>query len=358
MIYIHTGQPGAGKTFYTLHHVRERAKKENRAVYYHGIELLKPEAFEGWQKLETPEKWHELPDGAIIVHDECQTLYRPRGTGAQVPEHVAKLETHRHKGFDLYFITQHPMLIDSNVRRLAGEHKHIVRSFGAEFAIVHKWQQVKEQCDKSRADSLQEQFRYPAELKGAYQSATIHTHKRKLPARLLLLPLIPLLIGACIWGFMQWFGGIKEAAPETSPASTGAPGQHQLTAPRAIKTKSQYLDERMPRIEGLAHTAPVFDQVTEPSRAPYPAACVEMSGTCRCYTDQGTRLDTPGGICRQIVANGYFVEWETDRKESGRRDERRVSDGRPADRITVEPDRKGGSIGAGSYAGVPPLSPN
>jgi KaiC/GvpD/RAD55 family RecA-like ATPase len=69
MIYIHTGQPGAGKTLFTLDTVRKRAKRENRPVFYHGIELQKPELFEGWQLLEDPKRWMDCPDGAIIVHD-------------------------------------------------------------------------------------------------------------------------------------------------------------------------------------------------------------------------------------------------------------------------------------------------
>ena len=191
------GPAGCGQNAFTLHIVRERARKENRAVYYHGIELLKPEEFEGWVKLEDASKWFELPDGAIIVHDEAQTLYRPRGNGAQVPQYVAELETHRHKGHDLYFITQHPMLIDSNVRRLAGEHMHVVRLFGAKVATLHRWAQCKEQCDKSRADSIRETVGYPAALFEAYKSATLHTHKARVPKRVFLLLAMPFCSSGC-----------------------------------------------------------------------------------------------------------------------------------------------------------------
>lgn len=365
MIYLHTGLPGTGKTISTLAKVRDRAQKENRAVYYVGIEILKPEMFPGWTKLEDPTKWHELPDGAIIVHDEAQTLYRPRGTGSQVPEHVAKMETHRHKGHDLYLITQHPMLVDSNVRRLAGEHVHAVRPFGAKMATLHKWGQVKEQCDKSRADSLQETFLYPKELFDAYKSATVHTHKFKMPGRIWWLVAIPFLLGACVWVFMMWFDGMskpKVGAPEELPTTggmkTGPSGPAQA---RPVKTKAEWLDERTPRIQGLAHTAPAFDDTTAPTRAPYPAACVAMGKTCRCYTDQATVLDTPEAICRQIVERGYFVEWDTAPKtarEPDRRDDRRERDGRPdAPGRQADISRVALIGSSGSYSGIPPLDP-
>lgn len=358
MIYLHTGLPGTGKTISTLARVRERAQKENRAVYYVGIEILKPEMFPGWTKLEDPTKWHELPDGAIIVHDEAQTLYRPRGTGAMVPEHVAKMETHRHKGHDLYLITQHPMLVDSNVRRLAGEHVHAVRPFGAKLATLHKWGQVKEQCDKSRADSLQETFVYPKELFEAYKSATVHTHKFKMPGRVWWLLAIPLLLAACVWGFVQWYSSFgKDTAPEQTTGgmmTAAATGSGQA---RAVKTKAEWMDERTPRIQGLAHSAPAFDQVTAPSRAPYPAACVAMGKTCRCYTDQATILDTPEGLCRQIVERGFFVEWDTTPK-SAREDRARLRDERPDAPGRQEDISRVALIGSsGSYAGVPPLEP-
>jgi hypothetical protein len=326
MIYLHTGLPGAGKTILTLKMVRDRAEKENRAVYYAGIEILKPEMFPGWEPLPDPEKWFELPDGAIIVHDECQDLYRPRGTGAQVPKHVAQWETHRHKGYDAYLITQHPMLLDSNVRRLAGEHAHVVRPFGAKMATVHRWSSVKEQCDKSRADSVAVTMGYPGELFDAYKSATVHTHKFKLPGRIWFLAVIPLLLAACVWAFYSWYSGRAvppserlqmesgEGFVRASPSGSGG----------AVKSKSEWLDERAPRVAGLAHTAPVYDKVTTPTKAPYPAACMEMSGVCRCYSEQATRLDVPGAICRQIVAGGYYVEWDTERP-----DRRRDRDGGP-----------------------------
>lgn len=333
MIYLHTGLPGAGKTLFTLQIVRERARKENRAVYYHGIEILKPEEFEGWQPLDDPAKWFELPDGAIIIHDEAQTLYRPRGNGAQVPEHVAKLETHRHKGHDIYFVTQHPMLIDSNVRRLAGEHMHVVRSFGAKVATLHRWGQCKEQCDKSRADSIRETVGYPAQLFAAYKSATLHTHKPKIPKRVFVLLALPFVFIGLLWGFYSWwddFGtveapagaGVVEQGASVPQGTVPSSGTRRREAP--VKTTAEWVAERRPRVDGLAHTAPVYDAVTTVVEAPRPAVCIATAGRCVCYTQQATRLQVPDSLCRQIADQGYFVDWDTTpASQRARGDERR-----------------------------------
>lgn len=368
MIFLHTGQPGAGKTLFTLAIVRERAEREQRPVFYHGIEILKPELYPNWHHLEDPAKWMDLPDGAIIVHDECQGLYRPRGNGAQVPEHVSRWETHRHNGWDAYLITQHPMLIDSNIRRLAGEHMHVMRAFGSKMATLHRWQQVKEQCDKTRADSVSETKAYPAQLFDSYKSATLHTHKARIPPRLFFLVLLPLLLGALGWWFSTWYADRAEGPRIEKSVSGAQPGLTVGASPVTPKRKStaEWVAEQKPRVDGLPHTAPVFDAVTQVVRAPAPVACVASATRCTCYTEQGTRMATPDALCRQIVKDGYFVAWDTAPQRAGNGRERTAAPQATADardrssaRSAWSPAEDEGTVGViadgGRWAGVPPL---
>jgi len=81
MIEQITGLPGAGKTLITLARVKELAEKENRQVYYNGITDLKLP----WIELDKGEDWYKVPPGSIVVIDEAQRVFRPRGAGAQVP---------------------------------------------------------------------------------------------------------------------------------------------------------------------------------------------------------------------------------------------------------------------------------
>ena len=305
MIEQITGLPGAGKTLITLARVKELAEKENRQVYYNGITDLKLP----WIELDKGEDWYKVPPGSIVVIDEAQRVFRPRGAGAQVPEHVARLETHRHNGIDLFLITQHPMLLDTNVRRLVGRHVHTVRAFGAKFATLHEWPQVKENCDKSRADSIEHKWFYPAKAFDWYKSAEVHTHKRRLPMRLYVLLAVPLLLAMAAYVAWSWQSGAESRTKDAVKKSTGidaksAPGH--LVSPRR-----DYLADHSPRVAGLAYTAPVYDKVTDPVRAPYPAACVvfEKKG-CRCYTQQATRLDVPDDLCKQSASTGFFMAWD------------------------------------------------
>lgn len=307
MIEQVTGLPGSGKTLITLVRVKERAERENRSVYYNGIPDLKLP----WIELDKGEDWHKVPPGSIVVIDEAQRVFRPRANGSQVPEHVEKLETHRHLGIDLILITQHPMLLDSNVRRLVGKHIHTVRPFGAKFATLHEWPQVKENCDKTRADSIEHKWFYPKQAFDWYKSAEIHTYKTRLPARFYILLILPLLLAAAVYAFYKWQAGSSDRVKDSIKKSTGVEASSSPVHLASKNTLANYLDSHQPRVAGLAYTAPIYDDVTKPVHAPYPAACVDWGKRgCKCYSQQATRLDVSEGMCKQIAANGFFKAWD------------------------------------------------
>jgi zona occludens toxin len=307
MIVLTTGQPGAGKTLYTLFYVQQLAQKENRQVYFNGVADLK---IPGWLELDNAEEWYKLPPGSIVLLDECQRLFRPRGNGATVPEYVAKLETHRHQGMDLFFITQHPMLVDTNVRRLVGKHFHVKRTFGMQRATVHEFPDLRQEPDKSREGSVRHDFSYPKEVFTWYKSAEVHTVKRSIPPRVFFLLLLPIILAALVWATVAWWQGKMEH--KTGGGDAPAPAQTGLISTQApnqtVKplTTAEYLAQLQPRIPGLPHTAPRYDSVQQVKTAPVPAACIASAKKCHCYTQQATPLDMDDAMCRNIAANGLF----------------------------------------------------
>ena len=68
--------------------------------------------------------------------------------------------------------------------------------------------------------------------------------------------------------------------------------------------------QNTPRISTLPHTAPKYDKVTDPVTAPIPAACIASRSKCICYSQQGTKLATDEMFCRQVAANGFFVDFQ------------------------------------------------
>ncbi|MGN7045978.1 zonular occludens toxin domain-containing protein, partial [Neisseria sp. P0001.S010] len=128
MLYLYTGVPGAGKTLYAVSNLVKRKDFKDRPIFVDGIKDLDHDKInyfdipEG-ESIQTWLKW--APPGAIIVVDECQRIFRPRPSGSKVPDYVAELETHRHRGLDFILITQHPRLIDVHLRGLIEHHTHL-----------------------------------------------------------------------------------------------------------------------------------------------------------------------------------------------------------------------------------------
>lgn len=318
MIFLHTGLPGAGKTLFTLAHVKPLAEKEGRQVYFYNIPQVE---IPGWIEINEDEfrRWYELPANSIIIADEAQRVFRPRPASSKVPEHVEKLETHRHLGVDLYLITQHPGLIDLNVRKLVGTHRHVVRSFGSNHAVVHAWGQVKDNCDKSRSDSVKTQFRYPKEVFSWYKSAEVHTHKRSIPFRVLMLPVLVVSIGFFAWMAYQGLtvdsvenakkaiANAQGRSVESLDASMVSPGTTQRVVPL---TPEQYIEQRKPRIQGLPWSAPIYDALTVPVQAPRPMGCFDTKiHGCYCVDQQANRLSVDADFCKNYISHGMFISW-------------------------------------------------
>lgn len=326
-----TGLPRQGKTLFTFIQVQERAKRENRPVYYCNI----PEVtLDGWTEIDHPDKWMDCPNDSIIVVDELQDFWGMASSGAKVPAPILELSKHGKRGIDFYFITQDPTLVHQTPRKLCETHYHVVRAFGSENAMAHKFSRMQTDPEKVKAKSEKYPWRYPKEAFGKkdkagnwitkpwYKSADVHNIKRQIPLKVWAIPGVLVLAALAIWAGITMFGGVldkaKGAAGKTNLAQPGGavpPGASTgTTAPgsapqSATLTPAQYIDARTPRLPDFPHTAPAYDQLTQPTEAPYPAACVQMGKTCKCYTQQATLLQVSGDVCVQIVAQGFFMDW-------------------------------------------------
>lgn len=318
MLYLVTGGNGAGKTLNTLKWCKELADKDARPVCYNGRFDLNPDGpLKNWKKIDAKD-WQNEPDGTIFFFDECHNDFPVRPNGSPVPDYVRMLAEHRKRGFDFFLITQHPQNIDVFVRRLIaspGYHRHLKRVFGADLVSVLEWSAVNPQCERpgSGDSGSVKTVPFPKEVYGWYKSAMLHTGKRKIPKAVWLLAACVLAVP--VLGYVAWSKmptGKSQEAKEDSPVlgPSRAP-LVQRSAPTGPVSAQAYVTRYVPRIEGMPHTAPAYDDLVKPVQAPYPAACIERKAKddCTCYTQQGTKLQTPKDLCRQIVENGFFMDW-------------------------------------------------
>lgn len=365
-ITLVTGLPRAGKTLWTICHVKERAEREGRKVYTCNIPGV---SIPGWETFDHPDKWEELPDGAILVIDEVQDFWPKQSGSGAPPKPILNLSKHGKRGFDIYFITQEPNLIHSTPRDLCAEHYYVVRAWGSHNALVHKFTRYELHPDKRRKQAEKTPFRYPKEAFGWYKSADVHNIKRKIPMRLLALPVGALVIVVGGWfGFQTFLATVSgkatsdnpiaqllgakpkpsgASAPPSSQAQTSGarPPQSEAAPSKVSMSAEDWLASRKARIPDFPHTAPAYDEVTRPAVAPYPAACVHMGNKCKCYTQQGTVMATSADVCLQIVAHGFFVDWNQAPSSMGSRDA-----------MPVEPRSREGQVVAVPVAMLQPPS--
>lgn len=313
MIYFTTGGNGAGKTLFTLADVRAQQLKENRPVYYHGFEALQPIKDFGWLPFE-PQNWQDLPDGSICIFDECQNEF-PAKVEGKLPDYInAVAQFRRKRGFDFWMIAPHPSLVHLNIRRLIESpswHRHMKRTMGADMVSELRFNFANTNCEKPSAGAAGtvSMRSYPKEVYSWYKSASLHTGKKTIPRQVYVLAAAALLIPLL---FYYGYSSVTKKAHVTNNAQVSGPVSSAFPSPSGSATPADYFGDYQPRIAGLPHTAPRFDEITKPVHAPYPAACVKMGSRCGCYTQQGTALDTPAVLCAQIVKTGYFVEWQAE----------------------------------------------
>lgn len=177
MLILITGVPGSGKTLYSIDLIKAYLK-EGRPVYA-DIEGL---ILEGVQP--APDDWRETPDGSVVVYDECQRRFGSEGArgGRSDKAEIAAMETHRHTGHDIILITQHPNLLHAHVRRLVGRHHHVFRLFGTKTAKVFTHDRLIKVDNRTDLQEADERiWSYPTQNFKHYKSATVHTHKARLP---------------------------------------------------------------------------------------------------------------------------------------------------------------------------------
>lgn len=326
-INLITGLPGSGKSLRTIGEVMRLAEKEGRQVYHEGIPGC---SVPGWLPLPDPLKWYECPQGSIIIIDECQRWWRSRSSNSAVPKHSQELETHRHKGFDLFLMTQQPSLVDPHLRALVGRHVHMQRKFGMEQSMCWEWPDCKDKPLYSLRLAQSSLYTFEKELYPLYKSADAHTIKRRLPRRVFfamaLIVLIPaLIVGSGWYWFKNSFSAVTDSTSKSraaaslpihgggvAPLSSNAP-VGAVAAPKPVlepvAPAVAYVLSREPLIPSLPHTAPRYEKLVQALSAPTPDFCVSNASRCTCYTSQVTRIAMDDALCRSFADGRNFRDW-------------------------------------------------
>lgn len=335
-VILITGQPGGGKTALCVDMLAHDSQFEGRPIFVMGIPELQlehtpcPPVAEWTEFRQSPEDetinlaYFTFPENALVVIDEAQRVYRPRPVGSKVPPEVAAFETHRHTGVDFILLTQHAGLLDSNIRKLIGRHIHIrVTPLGR---YKYEWTELGDpESASSRDIAAKEKYKLPARAFDLYKSSQKHTKiKVKMPWFVYLFGIAA--VSALVLGYYAYSRVTDRTKPQSaqSTPSHNQPGTKADSSKPEQLTANDYVESLQPRIPGMHSTAPRYDELTKPNDAPWPMGCVisakwrDRPETCRCIDQQGNRYTAPDSLCRSIVQNGIFKDWqgpENERKQ-------------------------------------------
>lgn len=327
MITLITGTPGAGKTAYAVAELFALQAQANRPLFVLGIPDLKLDhspvpPLDQWAVVQASaidasfqEANFTFPDGALVVVDEAQQVFRPRANGAAVPPYVAAFERHRHSGLDFWLITQHPTLLDANVRKLIGKHIHIRSSWSGRQLFERP-----EPFDPGSRTELNlaatRPYKLPKKAFELYKSASLHVKQsRRIPITVYaLFILLALMIAIGVFSY-QRFTSDKEALqqyqqkviqPSPSSISPSVPSE------KVVTPKSPYNPDLLsPKYANIPESAPLYDEMRTPDKMPIISGCIQKVSTCFCYTQQRTRISMTFDQCREWIKDKPFRPWSS-----------------------------------------------
>lgn len=343
-IKLITGVPGAGKTLLALETVLKEVGIDSadlsveeiraalraqtvRPVCVIGVEGLQPGLFD---TRDDPNDWQDLEDGTLVLIDEAWKWYGSHDQARKQDDRVLKLAEHRHRGFDFILTCQQPSQLLSFLRGLVGEHVHVTRKFGTSTSVVYSWPHLVDDPNGSgyKDRASESVWTQPKAIFALYQSATLHTIKRKIPFKIWMGvgAGVLALCAVIALGFVirsAWAQVNAAGAPASAGAPAASSASRSKSKPDQPMTAQEWTAAHTPIIKGVPWSAPVFQGAsiqTNPDLLCVSSQAADGTDkSCRCYTEQATPAPVPVSVCftyaRHGVYNPYRVASKAPRPE-------------------------------------------
>lgn len=324
MLTLFTGMPGAGKTAQMVYELKKLIEKEpGRPIFVDGVRDLKLP-----HQVIDARTWHtDLPDGALLLIDEVQRIWRPAGPGAKIPDEIAALETHRHRAVDIWMTTQHPRLVHASVRSLVGRHIHL-RDTGFLGRWWYEWSEISEGVSWKTCPN-KHKHKLPKSIFGEYKSATEHIKgSRRIPPAMFIAAICLVVLAALVFTIGRSIYG-KTAAPAAAPAAP-QPGSQAVSLPGftssapAVQVPRYITDPTAytPRWSGKPESAPAYDDLVRVKTFPRVVGGFCQGKSCQCITQQGTDAGLSHSQCREWLARVPFDPYREPAAVADRVDQR------------------------------------
>lgn len=333
-IWLVTGAPGTGKTHFVMKKMQDELKA-GRKVYTNIAECklqnVEPIPTNDKNELDwtlTPPGNSETDEkGALIVYDEAQKLeYFAYKRGEKLSENklLKELETHRHKGYDLIFITQSPKFLHLHLLELVNEHYHVNRRFNRNQSEICLYRNKYEPnpITKAAYERAEDIFtvNYDKKLFEQYKSTEIVTNKgfrltRKLRNSLIIVGLIVSALFYYIFfkdnEYLKTATGqqIEQkkdvqnvAQAQNSEQNANKNDDIQQNNSVNIEQIKQEIELELRKKYLTAYTVEVMnDEMIQP------ASIISYDNTCRAYNKYGDVLNISQKECKNLLANPHLI---------------------------------------------------
>lgn len=343
MIYLITGNPGAGKSVEAISLALKLCGGERslrattRPLYVTNVREFRYD-LTGAHPLDHVRDWQQLPDGSVVLVDEVQDQIPQRDRSVRPPDWVQELAKHRHRGFDFIFVTQHPSNMDVFVRRIVNEHRHIRRkpralSFMTGFrrgSLRITWDRFEPRMEDFFAQrrAVKTGAVWDPRVFRLYTSTTLDTHSPKVPWQVpaLLFGIIA-VVSLFAVGISRFTDSDTDTDTAAAPSQAVAPPAGGVSPPAAPPTAASVPHDRLaqfvPRVQGIMWTAPAFDHLA-PTTSPRTLCMSSGAGldgdgrlrpaSCVCMTEQGTLIEgLTHEYCVRAARHGIYDYFRTDR---------------------------------------------
>lgn len=302
MIYLITAVPGSGKTLFAIDYFLKSGNFQGRPIYCNINGLNWPDV------LPAPDDWRDTPVGSLVIYDEAQQTHLFPATGRpgrSSDERLIGMETHRHTGHDLVFITQSPTQIHHQIRNLCGRHFHLYRAARLKKAMIYEHDSVMDIRNLGRYPSRL--WSFPEDIFNSYVSTTNDTHSGfKLPGRVVFIFAF-ILVGILFVSYMGYraflgFSTVSSVSAiakdsNSQPTSSKTPDSHSAAA------ASPSVPVQWDKINSSPSVIGVPPDITRAIESlPPPTGCIASKTVCRCYGDSGVELLIPQDVCRDQIA--------------------------------------------------------
>lgn len=272
--------------------------------------------------------YNKYPEGSVIIYDECQKLPSFASKTRTPDAIVESLQTHRHHGYDIIFITQSPSFINKYVKDVVGHHIHFRSLLKGRQSVGYEWSECQENPSSETSKRLVENkinFFYPKRLFGLYKSTVLDTHKQSILQTIILhkWKIAPIALGAlaiAYAGFNVLNSNFFKFGNDTKSEVASQPTPSDLTKPKVTGNASAVAPISPPQAPQQSQQVNAVYNIGDMSEAQYEATRVaiawDIDGVSMCYNKFGQRLNIDEAQCKLLANNASMFQPSYDRIQS------------------------------------------